>query len=253
MDHMPLVSVIMPAYNVENYIEEAIYSVIGQSYANWELLVIDDGSKDRTVEIVRKIAEQDKRISLIQNEKNMGVARTRNRGFELSKGEYVALLDSDDIWHTDKLEKQVKLAKETGADVLCCSYRIVDIDGQKKCNDLIVPEILDLKFLLIENVIGLSTTLLNAEVIKNYQFNPEYYHEDYVLWLQVLQDGKIIRGVKEVLADYRLVPNSRSANKWKSAKNRWLIYRNYLKKPFLECVYLFVNYAFAGFRKYKSF
>lgn len=253
MEQMPLVSVIMPAYNVEKYIEEAINSVLAQSYTNWELLVIDDGSTDKTLQIVQKIAEKDNRVFLIRNEKNMGVARTRNRGFELCTGEYVALLDSDDIWHTEKLEKQVDLAKTTGADILYCSYRIVDDNGQKKCNDLIVPEVLDYKFLLVENIIGLSTAFLKSEIVKKYRFNPNFYHEDYVFWLQLLQDGKKARGLKEVLSDYRLVPNSRSANKWNSAKNRWLIYRKYLKKSFIESAFLFVNYALAGFRKYKTF
>lgn len=252
MEQMPLVSVIMPAYNVEKYIEEAIQSVIVQSYTNWELLVIDDGSTDKTLEIVQKMAEKDNRIFLIKNEKNMGVARTRNRGFELCKGEYIALLDSDDLWHAEKLEKQVNLAKETGADIIYCSYGMFDAEGKKEYNDLIVPESLDYDFLLIRNVLSCTTTLFTVDIAKNYRFNPDFYHEDFVFWLQLLEEGKKARGLTEVLADYRLVQNSRSSNKGKSAKHRWLVYRQYLKKPFLESVILFVNYALAGFRKYKA-
>ena len=97
MNKLPLVSVIMPSYNAERFIEEAIASVQAQTYKNWELIVIDDGSKYSTKEIVKKIAEKDKRIRLLINEKNMGVAKTRNRGLDISQGDYVAFLDSDDV------------------------------------------------------------------------------------------------------------------------------------------------------------
>lgn len=102
----PLVSVIMPAYGAEAYIEEAIASVQAQTYENWELLVLEDCSPDRCAQIVEDLAREDSRIRLLRNEKNMGVARTRNRGLDLCRGDYVALLDSDDLWRPTKLEKE---------------------------------------------------------------------------------------------------------------------------------------------------
>ena len=111
-DNTPLVSVIMPAYNAARFIEEAIASVQAQTVTDWELLVIDDCSKDSTKEIVKKIAEKDPRIRLLINKENMGVAKTRNRGLEAFEGQYVALLDSDDYWYPEMLQKMLDRAKE---------------------------------------------------------------------------------------------------------------------------------------------
>lgn len=121
----PLVSVIMPAYGAEAYIEEAIASVQAQTYENWELLVLEDCSPDRCAQIVEDMAREDSRIRLLRNEKNMGVARTRNRGLDLCRGDYVAFLDSDDLWRPQKLQKQLALAKKgTGRHhlLLLCHY-----------------------------------------------------------------------------------------------------------------------------------
>ena len=119
-DKQPLVSVIMPAYNAEKYIGEAIASVRAQTYENWELLILDDGSADRTAEIAQAYAQQDARIQVLRNPQNMGVARTRNRGFDLAQGEWIALLDSDDRWRAQKLEKQLAVARSSDADIVYC-------------------------------------------------------------------------------------------------------------------------------------
>lgn len=125
----PLVSVIMPAYNAEKYIEEAVSSVLSQTYKNWELLILDDCSSDCTAEIAEYFASLDTRIRLLRNPQNMGVAKTRNRGFDIAKGEWIALLDSDDVWHSDKLEKQLAVAGRAGADIIYCSYALVNESG----------------------------------------------------------------------------------------------------------------------------
>lgn len=126
----PLVSVIMPAYNAEKYIGEAIASVCAQTYENWELLILDDGSADRTAEIAQAYAQRDARIRVLRNPQNMGVARTRNRGFDLAQGEWIALLDSDDRWHVQKLEKQLALAVHSGSRLLYTSYALFAIQSE---------------------------------------------------------------------------------------------------------------------------
>ena len=113
----PQVSVIMPAYNAGRFLEKAIRSVMAQTVTNWELLVLDDGSSDDTLIIAQRLAQADSRIRVLPNECNMGVAKTRNRGLDLCRGEYVALLDSDDVWYPQKLEAQLALMRETGADL----------------------------------------------------------------------------------------------------------------------------------------
>ena len=125
----PLVSVIIPAYNAEPFLRETIESVLSQTVSDWQMLVIDDGSSDNTQKIVTEFAQKDPRIQLVVNESNMGVAKTRNRGMELCRGKYVALLDSDDYWKPQLLEKMIARAEETGADIIYCSYEMVTSRG----------------------------------------------------------------------------------------------------------------------------
>lgn len=246
----PKVSVIMPAYNMERYIEQAIQSVQRQTYSNWELLVIDDGSLDNTCKIVERLAEQDARIHLLRNEKNIGVSRARNRGFDLASGKYVALMDSDDLWREEKLARQVDLAERTGADVIYCSYGIIGEMGEKLCNDFIVPDITNFENSLSQSVISCSTAMLSSDVYHTYRFNPDFYHEDLIFWLQILNDQLVVSGVTDVLADYRVYKGTRASNKIRTAVNRWKVYRRYFELSFTDSVWAFVKYAFLGVRKY---
>ena len=248
----PLVSVIMPAYNAGAYIEEAIRSVMAQTLKDWELLVLDDGSSDDTCATVQRLAEEDPRVRLLRNEQNMGAARTRNRGFTLAAGVFVALLDSDDLWLPDKLEKQLAVMEEQRADFSCTSYSIIDREGDPAKADYLVPECIDLNVLLRENVIGCSTVVLRRELVEKHPFPTDFFHEDYVLWLQLLQQGYRVTGCTEVLTRWRYIETSRSFNKLKSAQNRWRIYRHYLKLPLHQCIRHFLAYATAGLRKYAD-
>ena len=248
----PLVSVIMPAYNAERYVEEAIRSVMQQTVTDWELLVLDDASSDSTAEIVQKLAAQDSRIQLLPNDHNIGVANTRNRGFALSHGQYVALLDSDDRWYPEKLEKQLALAERSRADIIYCSYDIIDENGNQKCDDFIVPETTNFDSFLSKSVISCSTALLSEQIVKKYHFATDVYHEDLALWLQLLQDGYRAEGVREVLGSYRVMSGTRASNKLKSACNRWRIFRKYLHLPIGKSVMALLDYAMMGLKKYKK-
>lgn len=250
MDKAPLVSVIMPAYNMERFITSAIRSVQQQTLTDWELLVIDDGSSDGTCAIVQELADGDNRIHLLRNEANMGVARTRNRGLDLCQGQYVAFLDSDDLWQPRKLECQLARFQETEADLVYTSYGIVDAQGEKLKADYLVPGETSLNGLLKENVIGLSTVMLSRQIADGYRFVTDFYHEDYVLWLQLLKENRKAVGCTQVLTQWRCLENSRSFNKKKSAGNRWRIYREYLNMPLPKSIWMFGNYAVAGVRKH---
>ena len=250
--HCPMVSVIMPAYNSEQFIEKSIRSALGQTYSNLEVIVIDDCSKDRTVQIVQKLAQEDNRVRLIQNETNAGAANSRNKGMDCSRGAYVALLDSDDIWHPDKLQKQIKLAEETGAGLIYCSYAMVDEQGKKKCRDFVVNERISLNSMLRKNDIGCSTVLMRADVIQQRRFSNAYYHEDYVLWLQLLKEGVQAVGIREVLVDYTLRDNSRAANKVNAAKRRWEIYRSFMGFSVIRSGFYLMQYAVSGVLKYAQ-
>lgn len=249
---LPYVSVIMPAYNAERFIGAAVRSVMNQTFTDWELLVIDDGSSDSTCDIVRALAAEDDRIKLLVNDKNMGVAKTRNRGFDICRGQYVALLDSDDVWYPEKLKKQLEKLDEQGADFAYCSYAIVDADGKKAKSDYVTSEQVDFEKLLRENVIGCSTVVLSRKIVERHRFETDFYHEDYVLWLDLLRCGYKAVGCSETLVDWRLIENSRSFDKRKSAKNRWRIYREHLGLSFVKSVYVFGHYAFASLKKYSG-
>lgn len=249
-ERRPLVSVIMPSYNAEKYLSEAIESVIAQTYSEWELLIIDDGSTDRSSELAEAFAAADRRISFYANPKNIGVAKTRNRGLDLAAGEWIALLDSDDLWHADKLEKQLETAQRTGAQIIYTSYSLF-ADGYGRKTDYNVPLFATYDSMLKENVIGCSTVLLHRSVVDGHRFPTGIYHEDYALWLEMLRAGYTAAGCPEVLADWRITESSRSFNKWSAAKNRWIIYRKAEKLPMLKAVEVFAAYAFRGIAKHK--
>lgn len=247
----PLVTVVMPAYNAETYIEEAIRSVLNQTVEDLELIVIDDCSTDGTRICIEKLAKEDLRIRTVCNEKNLGVAHTRNKGLDIARGSYVALLDCDDIWYPKKLEKQLKIAQDTNTDIVYCGYAMIDDTGKKICEDFFVPPVTTFDDMLIQSVISCSTALLTREVADHYRFGSEYYHEDYVLWLQMLRDGKRAAGIAEPQAAYRVLTNSRASNKISSALRRWKIYRGYLGYSFFRSTWLLFRYAILGTKKYR--
>jgi len=247
---MPLVSVIMPAYNAEPFIEEAIASVINQTMPNWELFVIDDCSKDSTFQIAKTMAKNNSKIQVIRNDVNLGVAKTRNRGIDLAKGKYIAFLDSDDVWHSEKLERQIEQMEKTDAGIGYCSYAIIDKDGNRIRADYLVPKQVTWHDLLTENCIQCSAMLIRADIVKRIMFKTEFYHEDYILGLDILKEGHKAAGCSEILLDWRYIQNSRSFDKKKSALNRWRIYRKYLKLSLVKSLAAFVGYTCAGLRKY---
>lgn len=251
LNKLPLVSVVMPAYNGARFIEAAIRSVMAQTMPEWELLVLDDGSADNTCAIAEGLAAEDARIRLLPNEENMGVARTRNRGISLCRGRYVAFLDCDDCWLPHKLELQLERMRQTGAGLCYCSYGIMDQHGERSRRDYLVPETVDLKGLLRENVIGCSTVVLDLERLGDVRFRTDFYHEDYVLWLTLLQEDCLAAGCPEVLARWRLVENSRSFNKIHAAKSRWNIFRKCMGMSVGESLAAMVPYMLAGLRKYS--
>lgn len=246
------VSIIMPAYNAEKYIEKAIRSAMTQTITDLEIIVVDDNSKDNTCKIVEALAAEDQRIRLIKCKENMGAAKARNLAWDACRGKYVALLDCDDIWYPQKLEKQIAIAQKENADIVYCSYAIIDEAGAKKCNDFIVPESTTFESALSRSVISCSTALLSPRVTRNYRFPIGYYHEDLALWLKLLGDGMKAVGIPEVLAEYRVRSNSRASNKIAVAIKRWKIYRSMMKFSVAKSAYYFIQYAFAGLIKYRN-
>ena len=219
------VSIIVPMYNAEKFIGKTIESVLSQTYENWEMLIMNDVSTDNSLAVVNEYVKKDDRIKVVNTEKNMGVVKGRNHLIDLANGKYIAFLDADDYWHSQKLEKQIKFMKEKSE----ISY-----------TDM-----------LKNNYLGCLTVMYDVEKVGKRYFKELEKNEDYVLWLEIVKDVKTIFGLKENLAYYRVLDNSRSSNKAKTAKVRWEIYRKVEKLPFLKSVYYFLHYAVRAVLKSK--
>ena len=159
-----LISIIMAAYNAEKTIKQAINSVLSQTYTNFELLVVNDCSKDRTVELVKDIVAKDSRVRLISNVKNSGVSYTRKHGLEEAKGDWIAILDSDDAWEPEKLEKQIELQRRTNADLLFTGSAFMDSEGHPIDWYLHAPKEVTYRQLLKQNVLSNSSALVRKEL-----------------------------------------------------------------------------------------
>jgi len=246
----PLVSVIVPAYNCEKYIGDSVRSALDQTLINLEVIAIDDASSDGTPDVLSSLADQDDRIRIFRNGERLDAANTRNRGFELARGRYIALLDGDDLWLPDKLEKQLALMEQSNCDFCYTAYTFINENGQIFGKPYLVPAQVSLKRLVRENVIGCSTTLCKEELLKKHPMRPDYAHEDYVLWLELLQSGYKACGVTESLVLYRVQQESRSGNKKRAAKSRWHVYRDFLKMSLPQASLAFLSYAAHGILKY---
>lgn len=246
-----LISIIMAAYNTEKTIEQAINSVLSQTYTNFELLVVNDCSTDRTAELVKSIAAKDSRVRLISNVKNSGVSYTRKHGLEEAKGSWIAILDSDDAWAPKKLEKQIDLQRRTNADLLFTGSAFMDSDGQPIDWYLHAPAEVTYRQLLKQNVLSNSSALVRKELYAKHYAIGDGMHEDFAIWLSILKEGKKAYGVDERLLIYRIAKSSKSGNKFKAAKMNWNTYRyvglNSIEAAYYECWYM-VN----GFLKYRN-
>ena len=202
---MPKISIVTPAYNCEKYLEEAVNSVLAQSFEDWELLIIDDCSKDATWLRMQTLAKQDNRIRIFQNRQNSGSAATRNNGIRQARGEWIAFLDSDDLWRPEKLERQMSvLRKHPDASFLFTGSAFIEDDGMTIAHVLHVPEKVSRKKLLKQNVISCSSVLIRRELMLEFPMPEEDgIHEDFATWLAILSKIPCAYGVDEPLLVYR--------------------------------------------------
>ncbi len=249
---MSIVSVILPVYNSERYLNRSITSVLQQTMGDFELLAIDDCSTDGSVQLLQRWAQKDNRIQVICNEANMGVAAVRNKGIALARGKYIAFLDSDDTWHNAKLEQQISQLEQANCDFSCTAYVMVNDEGQRIKNRFIECQQILLEDLLKENYICCSSVLLRSQLAKQHTMDGSYAHEDYVYWLELLQAGARGCVLNQCLTSYRLAQTSRSANKLQAAQGRWQVYRRYLGYGVCKSSWYFVQYAVNGWKKYRK-
>ncbi len=205
---MPKISVIMPAYNAEKYIAEAIDSILGQTFGDFEFIILNDCSKDRTEEII--LSYDDPRIVYVKNEENMGVARTLNRGLDLAKGEFIARMDADDISLPERFAKQVAYMNRHKNCGICGSNTILFGERltpspfcfSKKNNSIFAD-------MLFNSPFAHPSVMLRANILKKYNLYYDYAFErveDYHLWYRLLQVSKGYN-IQEPLLRYRMHPN----------------------------------------------
>ena len=243
-----LVSIIIPAYNCEKYIAQAIESALAQSVAK-ELIIINDCAKDGTESVIQQYVGNPE-IRYVRNEKNLGVAKTRNRGVHLARGKYVAFLDSDDWWEPDKLEKQLEVLERENV-VLCSTARaLVNLDGEPLGKEIPVVEEITYRELLKHNCINCSSVVLRRDVALEFLMEHEDSHEDYITWLKILKKYGRACAVNEPLLKYRVSSVGKSGSKWKSARMTFKVYR-YMGFGILKSVACFCSYAVHGVWKYR--
>lgn len=248
---LELVSVIMAAYNAEDTLESAVRSVLEQTYPNVELLIVDDCSTDFTYTIAKRLQEQDARVYVYRNSENLGAARTREHGLRMANGNWIAILDADDIWKADKIARQMELQKETNAELLYTGSSFMEADGKPICWTLHVPETLSYRQLLKQNLISNSSALVRHDLYEQNYAACDTIHEDYAIWLRILRSGRMAYGIDEPLIFYRISQKSKSGNKIHSAVMNWNTYRFIGLNP-LQAAYCEFWYMLKGALKYHN-
>lgn len=245
----PLVSVIMPCYNMERFVADTIQSVIHQTHTDWELLITDDASTDKTVALVQKLAENDRRIHLTVNTDHAGIAPTRNRCIQEAKGRFFAFLDADDIWHSEKLERQLHFMMERQIGFSYSAYDLVDESGKPLGKTIKTAGNLDYKAYLRNTIIGCSTVMIDTDRVGCVVVPDFRTSEDTATWLNILRQGFKAYAINEPLTSYRLRSKSASSNKFKAAVDLWKVYRRQELLPLPKTLYSFCCYVFNAIKK----
>lgn len=244
-----MVSVIIPAYNCSKYIQKAIESVLIQSVP-LEIIVIDDCSQDDLGHAIEQYIKLDNFIYL-KNKKNLGVAESRNRGVSISKGEYIAFLDADDWWKSDKLIKQIKFMKNHHCVLSYTAREIVNENGVATGKVIHVHDEINYDKLLYHNSIACSSVVLARNIAIENPMKHSHLHEDYLAWLSILKKHEKAYGIDEPLLLYRLSKNGKSRNKIKSAKMTYGVYR-VMKISRLRALFLMCSHLIHGLKKYSK-
>jgi teichuronic acid biosynthesis glycosyltransferase TuaG len=246
-----LISIITPAYNAARFIDETVNSVIAQTYQNWEMLIVDDCSKDDTREKLQALAARDSRVRPIFQERNGGPARARNAALRAAKSPLVAYLDSDDVWLPQKLERQLDFMRRENSSFSYTGFRRMSLDGQQVGAFKPLTPRLRYSDLLKNTAIMTSTVIIDRAVTGDFEM-PVTYYDDFATWLLILKRGHIAHGLGEDLVRYRIVGASVSRNKFKSARMVWRAYRDIERLPLPTAAWCFTHYAWRAFRKYRS-
>ncbi|WP_340481005.1 glycosyltransferase family 2 protein [Vibrio anguillarum] len=248
-----LVSIITPSYNSIDYINSVYVSICSQDYQFWEWLVTDDCSSDDTFQFLRELSQKDSRVRVFQNKENSGAALSRNNSITKSNGEFIAFIDSDDLWLPNKLSTQVEFMNSNAIDFCFTSYSLIDANNEdlgKTVDTHLTDKISYQDLLRKKATLGCSTVMIRKSAFSDLKMPPIRTGQDYGLWLKLLKTGAYAYPLPIILTRYRILPNSISRNKIKKARRQWQIYREIEHLDLLTSIECFIFYALrAVFRK----
>jgi len=232
-----LVSIITPNYNSEKFIAETISSVLKQTYENWEMVIVDDASTDNSIKIIDSYLENDSRIQLHQLSKNVGAGVARNKAIELSKGNFIAFLDSDDLWLPTKLEEQINFMIHNNFAISHTSYEVIKESGEKTNKIINCKKKLNYNQMLYSNKIGCLTAVYNKDILGKVYMPKIRKRQDFALWLKLLKREKYVYGLSKNLAFYRDRRNSISNNKIEMLQWNWRLYKEIENLSYFRAIY----------------
>lgn len=246
-----LVSIITPCYNGEKYISETIESVLKQTYSSWEMIIVDDGSIDESVAIVKKFQKRDSRIKLIK-QKNAGSAAARNNGIKHAKGRYIALLDADDVWKSNFLQEQLSFMKAKNAICVFSSYTHINEKSQEILHPVIAKTHITIKDMRVMNEIGCLTGLYDSLKYGKMYLNESLnsIRDDYEYWYKIVALENRAYGNSKILAKYRVLSNSTTGNKGKLIFKQYSFYRNNLDESPVTAFINVIRWGLAGIKKF---
>lgn len=243
-----IVSIVVPVYNAEKFLKDTINSVLEQTYKNWELLLINDCSKDDSKKIAKPFLSD--KIKWIDMQKNGGAALARNKGIDEAKGRYICFLDADDLWDKEKLEKQVNFMIEKDCEFSFTGYEFADENGKPNGKKVYIPEKINYKQALKNTTIWTSTVMFDMNKLKKDNiYMPNVKSEDTACWWKVLKKIDNAYGINEILSYYRRTEGTLSSNKFAAIKRIWNLYRNIEKLSLIYSIYCFCCYAFNAVRR----
>lgn len=247
---MPVVTVVTPCYNGAKYLKETIESVLAQTFTDWEMIIVDDCSKDNSVDIIKQYADCDSRVKYLSTPNNTGSpAIPRNLGMEAASGKYIALLDSDDIWYPTKLFNQVMQLENNQYQIMYSDGDMIDENG-KKLRSINKGRKCDYWGTLKENELSCSAAIFRKDMIGNIRFQ-NMGKEDFVFWLELLRTTKATAyntGTREYA--YRIITGSRSRNKNAIIQQQWHVLRKVEKLNIFVASYCFLRWAMRNVKKY---
>ena len=245
-----LVSVIMPIYNAEKSLAETLNSIFSQDYRNIEIILVDDCSKDNSAKMIDDYQKGHPEIVYYLQEKNMGAGAARNKALELSKGQYVAFLDSDDIWKPNKISRQIELMKVKNSPFSYTAIEMMDDKSETIKGKRNIRETCDYKYLLHNTIIATSSVVIDRTVLGDFRMPLRRGGQDYATWLMLLRDGVVACGINEALVRYRVASGSLSSNKFKSIKQVWEIQTQDEKINKFIAAFHVMCFCFNAFKKY---